>query len=68
MDWQYWKPDQWGSHQFDPERFPDPAGWIREIHERWNARLMISVWPKFYTTTENFRALAGARASSIQRR
>ena len=57
MDWQYWRPDQWGSHQFDPERFPDPAGWIREIHERWNARLMISVWPKFYPTTDNFKAL-----------
>ena len=57
MDWQYWRPDQWGSHQFDPERFPDPAGWIREIHERWNAKLMISVWPKFYTTTDNFKAM-----------
>ena len=57
MDWQYWKPDQWGSHQFDPERFPDPAGWIKEIHERWNAKLMISVWPKFYTTTDNFKAM-----------
>lgn len=57
MDWQYWRPDQWGSHEFDKERFPDPAAWIREIHERWNARLMISVWPKFYTTTANFRAL-----------
>jgi alpha-D-xyloside xylohydrolase len=57
MDWQYWRPDQWGSHQFDPERFPDPVGWIKEIHERWNARLMISVWPKFYTTTDNFKAM-----------
>ena len=57
QDWQYWRPDQWGSHQFDPTRFPDPAGWIREIHDRYHARLMISVWPKFYTTTENFRAL-----------
>jgi alpha-D-xyloside xylohydrolase len=57
MDWQYWRPDQWGSHQFDAERFPDPAGWIREIHERYHARLMISVWPKFYTATENFRAM-----------
>ena len=57
MDWQYWRPDQWGSHQFDPERFPDPAGWIKEIHERWNAKLMISVWPKFYTTTDNFKAM-----------
>jgi alpha-D-xyloside xylohydrolase len=57
MDWQYWRPDQWGSHQFDPERFPDPVGWIKEIHERWNAKLMISVWPKFYTTTDNFKAM-----------
>jgi alpha-D-xyloside xylohydrolase len=57
MDWQYWKEDQWGSHRFDPARFPDPAGWIKEIHDRYQARLMISVWPKFYTTTENFRAM-----------
>ena len=57
QDWQYWRPDQWGSHEFDPERFPDPAGWIRELHERHKARLMISVWPKFYTTTANFRAM-----------
>ena len=58
QDWQYWRPDEWGSHRFDPDRFPDPAGWIRQIHERWNARLMISVWPKFYPGTDNFRALA----------
>lgn len=57
QDWQYWKPDQWGSHAFDPERFPDPAGWIRRIHDDYHARLMISVWPKFYTATDNFRAL-----------
>jgi alpha-D-xyloside xylohydrolase len=57
QDWQYWRGDQWGSHEFDPERFPDPAGWIREIHDRYHARLMVSVWPKFYTTTANFRAM-----------
>ncbi|HSD65333.1 MAG TPA: TIM-barrel domain-containing protein, partial [Vicinamibacteria bacterium] len=57
QDWQYWRGDQWGSHGFDPERFPDPAGWIREIHDRYHARLMISVWPKFYATTANFRAM-----------
>jgi len=57
QDWLYWKDDQWGSHAFDETRFPDPAAWIREIHERYHARLMISVWPKFYTTTENFRIM-----------
>jgi alpha-D-xyloside xylohydrolase len=57
QDWQYWPGDQWGSHEFDRERFPDPAAWIRDIHDRYHARLMISVWPKFYSTTANFRAM-----------
>jgi alpha-D-xyloside xylohydrolase len=57
QDWQYWAPGQWGSHEFDPARFPDPAAWIKEIHDRYHARLMISVWPKFYTGTANFKAL-----------
>ncbi len=56
QDWFYWKEDAWGSHQFDPARFPDPAGWIQAIHEQ-HARLMISVWPKFYPGTENFEAM-----------
>jgi alpha-D-xyloside xylohydrolase len=57
QDWFYWKADQWGSHEFDPQRFPDPAGWIQTIHEKYHARLMISVWPKFYPNTENAREL-----------
>ena len=56
QDWFYWKEAEWGSHQFDPERFPDPAGWIRSIHEK-NAHLMISVWGKFYPGTPNFEAM-----------
>ncbi len=57
QDWFYWKADQWGSHQFDPARFPDPEGWIRTIHDKYHARLMISVWPKFYPNTENAKVL-----------
>jgi alpha-D-xyloside xylohydrolase len=57
QDWFYWKEDQWGSHQFDPSRFPDPDGWIRDIHGKYHARLMISVWPKFYPTTTNFQIM-----------
>src|SRR5450432_2000279 len=34
QDWQYWKPDEWGSQAFDPARFPDPEGWIKALHER----------------------------------
>jgi alpha-D-xyloside xylohydrolase len=57
QDWFYWKADQWGSHQFDPTRFPNPDGWIRAIHDKYHAHLMISVWPKFYPETTNFQIL-----------
>jgi alpha-D-xyloside xylohydrolase len=40
-----------------PERFPDPAGWIREIHDKWHARLMISVWGSSTRATRNYDAL-----------
>jgi alpha-D-xyloside xylohydrolase len=56
QDWFYWKADAWGSHEFDPARFPDPAGWVRSIHDK-HARLMISVWGKFYPGTANFDAM-----------
>jgi alpha-D-xyloside xylohydrolase len=59
QDWQYWEPDKWGSHQFDPRRFPDPNAWIKSIHDL-NAHLMISVWGKFYPGTDNFDALQKA--------
>jgi alpha-D-xyloside xylohydrolase len=56
QDWFYWKEDSWGSHEFDKTRFPDPDGWVRAIHEK-HARLMISVWGKFYPGTKNFEAM-----------
>jgi alpha-D-xyloside xylohydrolase len=56
QDWFYWKEDTWGSHEFDKTRFPDPDGWVQKIHEK-HARLMISVWGKFYPGTKNFEAM-----------
>ena len=53
QDWQYWKDDQWGSHEFDEKRFPDPVAMVDSIHAM-NGRFMISVWPKFYQGTEHF--------------
>jgi alpha-D-xyloside xylohydrolase len=57
QDWFYWKENAWGSHQFDPARFPDPEGWIRAIHDKYHAHLMISAWGKFYPGTDNFEAM-----------
>ena len=54
QDWQYWKPDQWGSHEFDASRYPDPKAMVDSIHAM-GGRYMISVWPKFYEGTEHFK-------------
>ncbi len=54
QDWFYWPEDKWGDHDFDPKRFPDPAGMVKELHDELNTRIMISVWPKFYVGTDNY--------------
>jgi alpha-D-xyloside xylohydrolase len=53
QDWFYWKVDQSGSHEFDPERFPNPKAMVDTVHQQ-HAHLMISVWPKFYVGTQHF--------------
>jgi alpha-D-xyloside xylohydrolase len=57
QDWFYWPEDQWGSHDFDRSRYPDPRGMIDRIHAA-NAHFMISIWPKFYPNTANYKELA----------
>ncbi|MDA3852958.1 MAG: DUF5110 domain-containing protein, partial [Bacteroidales bacterium] len=56
IDWSYWEEDQWGSHEFDASRFPNPQKMMDDIHAL-NGRAMISVWPKFYTNTDNYKEL-----------
>ena len=59
QDWQYWKPDQWGSHEFDEARYPDPEKMLDDVHDM-HGRFMISVWPKFYTNTDHYKELKAA--------
>ena len=54
LDWSYWPVDKWGSHKFDRRYFPDPDGMVDTIHNL-HAHIMISVWPKFYITTEHYK-------------
>lgn len=54
LDWSYWPVKSWGSHEFDPKFFPDPARMVDQVH-KLNAKIMISVWPKFYFTTEHYK-------------
>ena len=56
QDWNYWKEDQWGSHQFEASRFPHPQAMLDSVHQM-GGRFMISVWPKFYCNTDNYKEL-----------
>ncbi|MBO6189088.1 MAG: DUF5110 domain-containing protein [Prevotella sp.] len=56
QDWNYWKEDQWGSHQFEVSRYPNPQAMLDSVHAM-GGRFMISVWPKFYANTDNYKEL-----------
>lgn len=56
QDWQYWPAlnhstatGGWGSHEFDPARYPDPTGMMNTLHGQ-NVHALISVWAKFDVT------------------
>lgn len=56
QDWNYWKLDSWGSHEFEAARYPNPQAMLDSIHAM-NGRFIISVWPKFYDTVKNYKEL-----------
>lgn len=56
QDWQYWPAlnqsnatGGWGSHEFDPTRYPDPTAMMDTLHGQ-NVHALISVWAKFEVT------------------
>ncbi len=55
QDWFWWPENKWGDHDFDSSRFPDPEGMVDELHNQFNTKIMISVWPKLYVGTENYK-------------
>jgi alpha-D-xyloside xylohydrolase len=56
QDWYYWYPDFIGSHIMYPTNYPDPKGMVDSLHKA-NIHAMISIWPVFDSTTNNFTAL-----------
>jgi alpha-D-xyloside xylohydrolase len=57
QDWFYWDPAPWGSHSLDPKRYPDFAGAVAELHDKYKLHVMISVWAKFAPGSANFLEL-----------
>lgn len=65
QDWQYWGGGVWGGEWdgywsgmiWNKERFPDPAGMTKTLHEDLKVKLMISIWPSVGNDTELAREL-----------
>ena len=48
QDWQYWGGDNdgtWSGMIWNKERYPDPAGLTKTLHEELHVKLMNSIWP-----------------------
>ena len=57
LDWKSWPNGEgWGQKSFDPMRFPDPSGFVEQLHE-FGARLMVSIWPIMTGGCDNQREL-----------
>jgi alpha-D-xyloside xylohydrolase len=61
QDWQYWPAgsNTWGSHLFDPQRYPDPTAMFKQLHDE-HFHTLISVWAKFDLGSKNSDELNAA--------
>ena len=53
QDWQYWGSDKdgtWSGMMWDPKRYPDPEGMIKELHDL-HLKFMVSIWPSIGNDT-----------------
>ena len=51
QDWQYWGKYGWGVPKFDETHYPNPAGFIKELHDL-NAHFSVSVWENLSKDSE----------------
>jgi alpha-D-xyloside xylohydrolase len=55
QDWQYWGSDHdgtWSGMIWNPERYPDPAGMTKTLHDDLHVKLMTSIWPSVGNDTD----------------
>ena len=60
QDWQYWGGDQdgtWSGMIWNKERYPDPAGMTKTLHNELHVKLMNSIWPSVGNDTDLAREL-----------
>ncbi len=59
QDWFYWSPLPIGSHLMYPERYTNPKAMVDQLHKE-NIHAMISIWPCFGKSTNDYNALEKA--------
>ena len=53
MDWNSWRPGQWGQKEMDPACFPDVPGMIRALEEE-DVHFMLSIWANPSDNTRDY--------------
>ena len=69
IDYFYWLKYGTGSHQFDENIFPDPKGMLNTLHDKYQTKAVITIWPTFKEGTAHYNEfeskgmlLTGAKA------
>ncbi len=59
QDWQYWggADGTWSGMIWDKERYPDPVGLAKTLHDDLHVKLMVSIWPSIGNDTGLAHAL-----------
>lgn len=54
IDYFYWQKYGTGSHRFDESIFPDPKGMLKKLHDTYDTKAVITVWPTFKKGTLHY--------------
>jgi alpha-D-xyloside xylohydrolase len=57
IDYFYWQKYGTGSHQLDETIFPDPQGMLKTLHDKYQTKAVITVWPTFKKGTAHYEEL-----------
>ena len=61
QDMNYWTATRefnpWGSHRFDPGRYPDPKNMFNILKNRFKVRTLVSVWPRVNRDSDTYEPL-----------
>jgi alpha-D-xyloside xylohydrolase len=57
LDYMHWGDKGFGSMVFDSTDFPNPEVMIEKLHEEYNCKLIVSVWPTFTPGNKNWHRM-----------